>query len=276
MKNNLFLVSLFLLSLSLFAQKDPSHCSTIVLKNNMEIPAFINYINSGSLFYQRCPDSTSHQYSIPIDLIEFIRDPNGGIQTLSTPIPNFPGNDPIIMEDQPLDKWVFSKKSKNVFRTITREQNVNVVFLNSTNKIQKINGKWIQLTDKELIIDTQSNSSLAIPKKNIQKIIVLKKGRRIPKKNRRTIFLITAGAIFLLSLFKIFDRADQQGRIQSITGALAASLFISLIVTALVVVAILIISSTNAKSIKHPFKGEWEINYSSNENNDVREFYKQP
>ena len=117
------------------------------------------------------------------------------------------------------------------------------------------------LTETDLILDTEANPSLAIPKKIIKKIVVYKK----EKKKRKTKWWVYIIAIPLLLLFAVIG-----------AGELVLALLGALVISLLVLIASPITSAIKSKTIKHPFKDKWEITYPVNEKNDVREFYNQP
>ncbi len=271
---------IFLFALSLFAQENSARCSAIVLENDNEIPAYIDRIQSGLLYYKKCPDSTNRHYSIPVDIVKFIREPDGKVQSPSSHMVMSSGKVPSKTNNRPLESWIFKQKDKDTgtdkTRVVLQNQSVKVVYAGSTNKVQKVKGYWIKLTDAALILNTQSNSSFQIPKNDIKKIVTYRVGKRMPKKNRRYIFFSIAGGLFLLSLIRIFENADSRGFLRPLTGAVAVSIMLSLIITFLIVVGTAIFSSKSSETIRNPFKGEWEITAPDNEINDVREFYKQP
>ncbi len=173
MKKLSFFSLLFLFTLAVFAQEKSKPCTAIVLENDNEIPAYIDYIQSKLLYYRKCPDSTGRHYSIPVDIVKFVREPDGMIQSLSEHMVEFTYESLSKIKEHSIDKWKFRNKTNNKTRSVSQGQNVKVV-VNSINKVLQVEGKWIMLTATELILDTESNPSLAIPKKVINKIVVYK------------------------------------------------------------------------------------------------------
>ncbi len=265
---------LFLFIFSLFAQEKSTACSTIVLENNNEIPAFINGIQLEQLYYWKCPDSTSRQYSIPVDLVKFIREPNGDIKPLSTYIVDLPDVSPIKNNDQPinnLNNLIFRQKAAKKVIVIIQEQYIKVVFTDAENKVKKVKGRWEMMTEKELILSRQNKSSLAIPKEDIVKIVVFKKHKGLGKAVWITLLAI-GGILSFISILAAIQEADQKNNSKLILGGVASVLFLALIIGGIAA----IIFAIKTKTIKYPFKGEWEITAPANEINDVREYYNQP
>ena len=107
-KQLLFPVFLFF-TIALSAQKDSVGCSTIILENDMELPAFITKVESEFLFYKKCPDSTNQQYSLPLHYIDHVRAPNGKMLSPIDYGANFTIIDPSENTIQ-AEQWVFRKK----------------------------------------------------------------------------------------------------------------------------------------------------------------------
>ena len=255
---------LFLFALSLFAQENSAQCSAIVLENGNEIPAYVDHQQSGQLYYKKCPDSTGRQYSIPVNIVKFIREPDGVIQWISEYKIELPYESLSKINEHSIDKWKFRNKTNNKTRSVSQGQNVKVV-VNSINKVLQIEGRWVMLTATELILDTEANPSLAIPKKNIKKIVVYNKDKEKVKKKRKAKWLLFLLGIPLLLIFAVIG-----------AGGLLIGLLSTMVISLIVIIAMSTNSTIKTKTIKHPFKGEWEITAPANEINDVREIYKQP
>ena len=275
MKKLLLFCSLFFVLTTSYTQENSKQCSTIVLENDNEIPAYIDYIQSGLLYYRKCPDSIGHQYSIPVDIVKFVREPDGVIQSLSEHMVELPYESLSKNKEHSIDQWKFRNKINNKTRSVSSGQSVKIV-VNRNNKALKLEGKWIMLTETELILDTEANPSLAIPKKIIKKIVVYKKGKKKRKTKLWIYFLaIPCGIILLLILMTLEDPYWWES-FQSFNEFLAALLFIGILIALIFAIVIPIKLIPKTKNIKHPFKGNWEITSPANEMNDVREFYNQP
>jgi hypothetical protein len=111
MKNIILFSSLFFVTFSLYAQVDSTSCSTIVIGNDKEIPAFIHGIESGYLFYQRCRDTITHRYSIPVSYIKFIKGTRGFQDSLELQKANLSKSDAPISKGKQLKELRFKKRS---------------------------------------------------------------------------------------------------------------------------------------------------------------------
>ncbi|MFT5168165.1 MAG: hypothetical protein ACI8P3_003405 [Saprospiraceae bacterium] len=266
MKKLILISSLFFVTFSFYAQVDSTSCSTIVLANDKEIPAFIHGIESGYLFYQRCRDTISHRYSIPVSYIKFIKGTRGFQDSLASEIVNLPELDPQKTKKERLKKWVFKENNSmgiiaNTKRSVKEKQRVKVKYRDSRNKMRKVKGKWKTLTEEDLILDMRNGSTLMISRDDITKIDIIKNN-------------------FLIKLLAILIGVE--GIVMLLIFSFALSLGIPVPIRYITLTLVLTLASgviyllTKPKSMDYPFNGEWEITSPSTEKNDVKEFYYQP
>ena len=172
MKKLILISSLFFVTFSLFAQVDSTSCSTIVLGNDKEIPAFIHSIESGYLFYQRCSDTTSHRYSIPVEYIKLINGTRGFQDSLASQITDLSKLYPSNTKDKQLKKSYDS----DIIGSVLEKQRVKVKYIDSKFKPRKVKGKWKTLTDEDLILDMRNGTTLTISRDDIVKIDIIETG----------------------------------------------------------------------------------------------------
>ena len=280
MKKSLLLASLILLTLPLFAQKDTIPCSTIILGNDKEISATIIKIESGNLFYERCPDTTDRQFTIPVNYIKEIIEPSGKIDSLSSHVVKTEKTQSFKIKNKPIKKWVFKKIGKKITRTISKGLMVKVTFLDENNKQQKVSGRWKNLTEEAVILETKKGTVLTIPKKDVIQIKLLRKLRAL---GTSVWFILLIGGVALLTVLGIvvawnffINYAGGTASVNPNNAAkdygcgLGCTLPILLVAGAFVVMLLIM-----PKSIREPFSGKWEITYPSAQK-DQQETIKLP
>jgi hypothetical protein len=267
MKKLILSNSLFFVTFSLFAQVDSISCSTIVLGNDKEISAFIHSIESGYLYYQRCADTTSHRYSIPVEYIKLINGTRGFQDSLASQITDLSKIDFSKSKSKKLRKWIFKKNNNNnngIFasdsKSIKEKQRVRVDYRDYRFNMRKVRGKWKTLTEDDLILEMKNGSTVTISRDKIVKIDIIKYNILL----RLLGFILGLYAIIMLFLFR------------AIAGLGIVPKEYLLLMLVLGIASGIILLSTKPKYIDYPFNGKWEITSPSSEQNDVKEVYYQP
>lgn len=279
---NIILICCVLCAIQLNAQKDSTSCKTIVLVNDVEIAAFIDFFENNYLIYRRCPDTNFVQYNLPISFIKIIRDAEGNTDLLFRHLVKLQSEQGPKAKKKPFRAWMFKHKTRKIVRSISEGCNIKVTFKNASGWIQKIKGKCIELTNEELVIETKTGNTVVIQRVNIEKITIPKIQSKVGSGVRLGLLIgalvFGAAIILIMLLFVSSDTllsaagANNPNTAKALFGCNAPG---CLLPTLLIIGGIIILIASKPKKINYPFSNDWEIIYPTAEI-DLQEFTKQP
>ena len=255
------------------AQND-STCDSLLLKNGKFRPGKMIRVTDSLVFYRLCGSNSEKEVKIVTYAVKGILKDNrlqfilpGGVLTDAMPfagkVPELPG------KMNPVKRWVFKKKMKQLTRKIKEGQSIKVITNNRSGRKKHI-GSLVDISTDSLLLQDNSESLLRFSKNQITEIRIPKRGKKVGKTGGA---VLVGGGLFagllglgllvslvglvltiaIISVGTVDARNSQSGKDLKKGANIGCLLF-----TLLPIAGLIFFLASRDKVIENPFSNKWE------------------